>query len=57
MSTASADNLLDGVLHETIPMHGRMIHGQRRNGQLFQEPQAYDVHGRVREAVPQSTQN
>ena len=48
MRTARADNLLDEVLNETIPMHGRMIHGKRRNGQLFQEPQAYDVHGRVR---------
>lgn len=47
MRTARAGNLLDEVLNETIPMHGRMIHGRRKNDQLFQEPQAYDVHGRV----------
>ena len=47
MKNARADGLLDQVLDETIPMHGRMIHGRKRDGQLYQESQSYDVHGRV----------
>ena len=39
-------NLLDFVLQETIPMHGRMIHGEK-HGRISQESQAYDIHGRV----------
>ena len=39
--------LLDGILRETIPMHARMIHGRRKNGELYQESQAYDANGRV----------
>jgi kynurenine 3-monooxygenase len=39
-------SLIDDVLHETIPMYGRMIHGRER-GQLWEAAQAYDVHGRV----------
>ncbi|KAL8794337.1 MAG: hypothetical protein Q9195_003034 [Heterodermia aff. obscurata] len=57
MRAASADNLLDEVLDETIPMHGRMIHGRRKNGQLFQEPQAYDVHGRFIRAADRAVLN
>lgn len=37
--------LLESVLAETIPMYGRMIHGEK-NGKTFQEPQAYDIQGR-----------
>ena len=48
MRNAGSDDLLNDVLNETIPMHGRMIHGKERSGELFQESQAYDVHGRVR---------
>lgn len=47
MRHAGPTNLLDDVLKETIPMHGRMIHGKSRTGELYQESQAYDVHGRV----------
>lgn len=39
--------LLDHVLAATIPMRGRMIHGKKANGELYEEPQDYDVHGRV----------
>ncbi|KAF2756276.1 FAD/NAD(P)-binding domain-containing protein [Pseudovirgaria hyperparasitica] len=42
--------LLDAVLKETIPMHGRMIHGKRL-GKLFEQSQAYDIHGRAILAV------
>ena len=47
MRHAGAIDLLDDVLKETIPMQGRMIHGKSRTGELYQESQAYDVHGRV----------
>jgi kynurenine 3-monooxygenase len=46
MRNANVPGLLDSILAETIPMHGRMIHGQK-NGELFEESQAYDIHGRV----------
>lgn len=38
--------LLSSILAETIPMHGRMIHGLSSTGSATQAPQAYDVHGR-----------
>ena len=47
MKQSNCDGLLDDVFKKTIPMHGRMIHGQRKNGKFFQEPQNYDAHGRV----------
>ena len=47
MRHAGSTDLLDDVLKETIPMHGRMIHGKNRAGELYQESQAYDVNGRV----------
>lgn len=43
--------LLDHVLAATIPMRGRMIHGQTANGALYEEAQDYDVHGRTIFAV------
>jgi len=46
MRNANCPGLLDAVLAETIPMHGRMIHGEK-NGKIFEESQAYDIHGRV----------
>lgn len=39
--------LLESVMEETVPMRGRMIHGKDGKGALFDEPQDYDVHGRV----------
>ncbi|KAL9608387.1 MAG: hypothetical protein Q9167_006784, partial [Letrouitia subvulpina] len=42
------NGLLDGILTETIPMHGRMIHGRKPDGELYEEAQLYDAHGRVR---------
>ena len=47
MRNAKCDGLLDSVLRETVPMYGRMIHGESKDGQLSQESQAYDVQGRV----------
>ena len=47
MRNAGQDGLLEDVLKETIRMDSRMIHGRRKNGELFEESQAYDVYGRV----------
>lgn len=46
MRHAGCEGLLDAVFAETIPMHGRMIHGSK-GSELYQESQAYDVHGKV----------
>jgi len=46
MKKANCPGLLDSILDDTIPMHGRMIHGIK-NDKLFEESQVYDVHGRV----------
>jgi kynurenine 3-monooxygenase len=43
--------LLASIIAETIPMHGRMIHGLSATGSPSQSPQAYDVHGRHISAV------
>ncbi|ROW14168.1 hypothetical protein VPNG_04293 [Cytospora leucostoma] len=39
--------LLDHVLAATIPMRGRMIHGRKAGGDLYEEAQDYDIHGRT----------
>ncbi len=44
---AGLPSLLDNVLSTTIPMRGRMIHGRRVSGELYEESQDYDIHGRV----------
>lgn len=44
--------LLDHVMAATIPMRGRMIHGRKpTSGELYEEGQDYDVHGRTIFAV------
>ena len=53
MRHTQCEGLIEAVLGETIPMHGRMIHGRRQSGELYQESQEYDVHGRVRTSVAQ----
>ncbi|OTB17590.1 hypothetical protein K445DRAFT_316219 [Daldinia sp. EC12] len=47
MRHANQQDLLDHVSSATIPMRGRMIHGRRPSGELFEEPQDYDIHGRT----------
>lgn len=49
--------LLDDVLAETIPMHGRMIHGQKSDGSLTEESQQYDIHGRFQRALDRAELN
>lgn len=47
MRLTHCEGLLDAMLAETIPMHGRMIHGRGKHGDLYEEPQSYDAQGRV----------
>ena len=47
MREAKCDGLVEAVLEETIPMHGRMIHGKNKSGDIYEESQEYDVYGRV----------
>ncbi|KIX07101.1 uncharacterized protein Z518_05078 [Rhinocladiella mackenziei CBS 650.93] len=49
--------LLDGVLAQTIPMYGRMIHTRSPTGSLSQQSQAYDVHGRFQRSVDRGQLN
>lgn len=48
MRHAGSEKLLQHVKAATIPMMGRMIHGKKKSGELYEESQAYDIHGRVR---------
>lgn len=52
MRHAGQPKLLNHVMAATIPMRGRMIHGRRANGQLYEEAQDYDAHGRVSHGFP-----
>ena len=49
--------LLDAVLEDTIAMHGRMVHIRNATGQLIEESQAYDVHGRFQRSADRSLLN
>lgn len=57
MRHAGSEGFLDAVLDDTIPMHGRMIHGRDSNGSLTEESQLYDVHGRFQRAVDRGRLN
>ncbi|KAK5132116.1 Kynurenine 3-monooxygenase [Meristemomyces frigidus] len=57
MRHSQSPSLLDKVLSETIPMYGRMIHGQDSAGKLTEESQQYDVHGRFIRAVDRANLN
>lgn len=52
---ARCDGLLENIIDKTVPMHGRMIHRQDKDGKLFQESQKYDAHGRVGCSLIKST--
>ncbi|EFW98976.1 FAD dependent oxidoreductase [Grosmannia clavigera kw1407] len=49
--------LLSEVFKTTIPMRGRMIHGNRPSGELYEEAQDYDAHGRTIFAVDRTGLN
>ena len=57
MRQAGSPSLLDSVLSETIPMYGRMIHGEDSKGSLTEKAQLYDVHGRYQRAVDRGALN
>ncbi|KAF2173163.1 hypothetical protein M409DRAFT_62755 [Zasmidium cellare ATCC 36951] len=54
---SDSPKLLEAILAETIPMHGRMIHGQGKGGELTEFAQQYDVHGRAIQAVDRGDLN
>ncbi|KAA8647426.1 hypothetical protein EYZ11_004045 [Aspergillus tanneri] len=56
MRQSNRAELIQNVLQQAIPMHGRMIHG-RDNGQLWEVSQQYDVHGRAINSVDRGTLN
>lgn len=47
MRGSNKPELLKKVFTETIPMRGRMIHGKSASGELTEQSQEYDIHGRV----------
>lgn len=51
MQAANRRDLIESVMAETIPMRGRMIHGMRVSGELYEEGQDYDIHGRVSQHI------
>ena len=51
LRSSSDPGLLDKVLDETIPMHGRMVHTRSATGALTTNSQAYDIHGRFQRSV------
>ncbi|KAE8393984.1 kynurenine 3-monooxygenase [Aspergillus alliaceus] len=48
--------MIENILKDAIPMHGRMIHG-RDDGKLWEAAQAYDVHGQAINSVDRGTLN
>ncbi|KAI5923987.1 hypothetical protein F4810DRAFT_666899 [Camillea tinctor] len=57
MRHAEQEKLIEDVTASTIPMRGRMIHGKRANGELYEEPQDYDIHGRTIFAIDRAGLN
>ena len=47
LRASGRDGLLERIMADTIPMRGRMIHGKKASGSLYEEAQDYDIHGRV----------
>ncbi|GAM89398.1 hypothetical protein ANO11243_074360 [Dothideomycetidae sp. 11243] len=56
MRHANRPGLLESILDETIPMHGRMIHTEQ-GGELVEESQLYDAHGRFIRAADRGMLN
>ncbi|KAI0121188.1 hypothetical protein BJ170DRAFT_149470 [Xylariales sp. AK1849] len=57
MRHAGYDNLLEHVFSATIPMRGRMIHGRKPSGELYEGSQDYDIYGRTIFAVDRAGLN
>ncbi|KAL2001553.1 hypothetical protein VTN02DRAFT_1603 [Thermoascus thermophilus] len=56
MRQSNRPGLVEKVMEQAIPMHGRMIHGRDR-GKLWEAAQAYDVHGRAINACDRGALN
>ncbi|KAF9893609.1 kynurenine 3-monooxygenase, mitochondrial precursor [Aspergillus nanangensis] len=56
MRHSNREKMIQKILAEAIPMHGRMIHG-RDNGNFWEAAQPYDVHGRYINAADRGTLN
>lgn len=48
MQLSGEPKLVDHVMSATIPMRGRMIHGQSPDGSLYEHSQNYGIDGQVR---------
>ncbi|CAK7273991.1 kynurenine 3-monooxygenase, mitochondrial precursor [Sporothrix epigloea] len=57
LENSGNDTLLDHVFDATIPMRGRMIHGIRPSGELYEAQQDYDAHGRTIFAIDRAGLN
>ncbi|KOS23423.1 Kynurenine 3-monooxygenase [Escovopsis weberi] len=57
MRQANQPDLLNSVMETTIPMRGRMIHGQHPSGALYEQPQDYDIQGRTIFAIDRTGLN
>jgi kynurenine 3-monooxygenase len=57
LRSAADDTLLNNLLAQTLPMHGRMIHTRSATGGLSQQTQLYDVHGRFQRSVDRAGLN
>ncbi|KAI0198558.1 FAD/NAD(P)-binding domain-containing protein [Astrocystis sublimbata] len=57
MRHADNEKLIQHVLSATIPMRGRMIHGENPEGALYEAAQDYDAHGRTIYAVDRAGLN
>ncbi|EPE04465.1 kynurenine 3-monooxygenase [Ophiostoma piceae UAMH 11346] len=57
LKNSGSDALLDHVFDATIPMRGRMIHGRTPTGDLYEEAQDYDIHGRTIFAIDRAGLN
>ena len=57
LRSSACPELVDAIIKETLPMHGRMIHVKNAAGRLVEDAQAYDVHGRFQRSVDRGILN
>ncbi|KAJ3482867.1 hypothetical protein NLG97_g7453 [Lecanicillium saksenae] len=49
--------MMQGILGACVPMRGRMIHGKKSSGALYEVAQDYDLHGRCNLAMDRGALN
>ncbi|KAH6609012.1 hypothetical protein Trco_002358 [Trichoderma cornu-damae] len=57
MQQSGESTLVDHVMSATIPMRGRMIHGQSPDGSLYEHSQNYGVNGQAINAIDRGSLN